>query len=491
MLGTTSFVTRDLAPIPLLWVIPLAVYLITLVVAFAPGVRPDRLAGAMRFVLPPVAIIVAYTLAIGSQKPLALLLPLHLAGLLTAGLMCHARLAADRPDPRSLTSFYLYVAAGGALGGAFNAIVAPLVFPTLIEYPLALVAACLLLPPPRTPRPSLLEFLLDDPRPTRWMDLGAPLLVAVAVAGALAAVSGTNPLGPRSAIVGVACGLCVNLARRPLRFGLSVGAILLAAALVGSSSAHVVERQRSFFGVYKVVAASDDRLLYDGTTLHGLQRVGTLQLLSYYDPAGPVGQAFAELPRAQTRSVGVIGLGTGTLACYARPGAAFTFFEVDPTVAAIARRDFTYLRDCPGRHSVVIGDGRLALARAGPFGLVVIDAFNSDAIPVHLITRQAIELYLRHAPAVLYHISNRYLALEPVLGDIARRLHLTCISERHRPTPRQIAAGDSLSQWAVIAPSAARIGALADDPRWHRCRSNSATPWSDDYSNLLGAVQWG
>ena len=486
MLGTTTYITRDLTPVPLLWVIPLALYLLTFVAAFAPGANPNRIAAVTRRVLPAVVIVIAYTLAIGSQRPLSLLLPLHLLGLTVAALMCHSRLAADRPPPGRLTAFFLYVAAGGALGGVFNALVAPLVFPTLIEYPLAIVAACVLIPAPPKTRPTVLEFFLRDPRPTRWMDVLAPALTLAVLAAALAAVSG---FGPRSALIGVSCGLIFNFARRPTRFALAVGAILLAAALAGANSGAVLARDRSFFGIYKVVADSGSRYLYDGTTLHGIRRGGAPVPLSYYNRAGPAGQAFRELPPSETRSAALIGLGAGALACYAHPGDRFTFFEVDPVVARIARRYFTYLRDCPAR--VVIGDGRLSLVRAGRFGTVVLDAFTSDAIPIHLITTDAMRIYLRHGRAVLFHISNRYLALEPVLGNVAKRLHLICLSERHTPTARQVAAGYSLSQWALLARTRNALGAVALDPRWHRCRSDGGPPWTDDYSDLFGAIKWG
>ena len=204
MLGATTYATRDLAPIPLLWVVPLSVYLLTFVVAFAPGVRSERLVRASRIALPGITIVVVYTLVIGSQKPLALLLPLHLAGLAVAGLLCHSRLAADRPAPRHLTEYYLWLALGGVLGGAFNALLAPVVFPGLIEYPLAIVAACALRPAPPSTRPNILEFFLRDKRPTQAMDAVVPVLFCLALSIGLEAVrSGggglERPLGDRGA----------------------------------------------------------------------------------------------------------------------------------------------------------------------------------------------------------------------------------------------------------------------------------------------------
>jgi hypothetical protein len=481
MLGVTTYATRDLTPFPLLWVLPLAIYLLTFVVAFAPRARPERLVRWSRIALPGVAIVVVYTLAIGSERPLWLLLPLHLLGLAAAALMCHARLAADRPPAAHVTEFYVWVGLGGVLGGVFNALLAPVIFPGLVEYPLAIVAACLLRPKPPTTRPAMLEFFLRDSRPTRAMDVLGPVLLGLAVLIALEAGSGS--FNARSVVIGLACGLALNLSKRPLRFGLGLGAILVAVALSGSGA---LERSRSFFGIYKVVTDGDHHVLYDGTTVHGVQRVGSAEPLEYYTRAGPAGQAFTAL---RPRSVGAIGLGAGGIACYGH----VTFFEIDPEVVRIARdpRLFTYLRSCPSR--VLVGDGRRLLVREPPgrFDLIVVDAFNSDAIPVHLITRQALAIYLRRAPAVMFHISNRYLRLEPVLGNIARDGAFACMAQTYKPTQAQLDAGVAQSKWAVLARMPAALGRLGSDPRWHACAEDrSARVWTDDYSDLLSAIAW-
>jgi hypothetical protein len=481
MLGVTTYATRDLTPFPLLWVLPLAIYLLTFVVAFAPRAHPERLVRLSRIALPGIAIVVVYTLAIGSERPLWLLLPLHLAGLGAAALMCHSRLASDRPPTANLTEFYVWVGLGGVLGGVFNALLAPVVFPGLVEYPLAIVAACLLRPKPPVTRPALLEFFFRDPRPTRAMDLVAPVFLGLAVLIALEAGSGS--FNGRSVVIGLACGLALNLSKRPLRFALGLGAILLAVALAGTAT---LDRSRSFFGIYKVVADGRNHVLYDGTTVHGVQRVGDPAPLEYYTRGGPAGQAFAAL---RPRAVGAVGLGAGGLACYG----GVTFFEIDPEVVRIARdpRLFTYLRSCPSR--VLVGDGRRLLLREpyGRFDLIVIDAFNSDAIPVHLITREALAIYLRRAPAVLFHISNRYLRLEPVLGNLARDGGFACVAETFKPAPAQLDAGVAQSKWAVVARSPAALRGLASDRRWHPCAEDrGARVWSDDYSDLLSAIAW-
>jgi hypothetical protein len=480
MLGVTTYATRDLTPFPLLWVLPLAIYLLTFVVAFAPGAKPERLVRISRIALPGIAILVVYTLAIGSQRPLWLLLPLHLLGLAVAALLCHARLAADRPSPHHLTEFYVWVALGGVLGGVFNAILAPVIFPGLIEYPLALVAALLLRPKPATTRPALLEFFFRDPRPTKAMDYLAPLLLGAGVLIGLSLVDGFNG---RSVVIGLACGLSLNLSKRPVRLALALGAIMLAVAL---SAGQPLERSRSFFGIYKVEQEGEHHLLYDGTTVHGLQRVGSSEPLEYYGRAGPAGQTFAALKPSAT---GAIGLGAGAIACYGN----VTFFEIDPEVVRIARdpRLFTYLRECPA--PVEVGDGRRLLTDEPPgrFDLVVVDAFNSDAVPVHLITREALDLYLSRGRVVLFHISNRYLRLEGVLGNLARDGGFVCRDQTHHPSQTQIDSGLATSKWAIVARSPADLGRLGADPRWHTCGDDpDAHVWTDDYSDLLGAIAW-
>jgi hypothetical protein len=506
MLGATTYITRDLSPLPLLWVIPLALYLATLVLAFSPWTDARRLCGLGRRLWPIAAIVLAYTLVIGAQRPLGVLLVLHLGGLALAGVMCHGCLAADRPHAGRLTEFYLWIALGGAVGGAFNAVLAPLVFPGLIEYPVAIVAACLLVPGPPRRRPGLLEALFGDERPTRWMDAVVPLALAAAITLALLLARRAQPgafVDVRTVVAGVACSLAVNLARRPLRFGLAMAAIFAAMALAVGPLERVLVRERNFFGTSRVVAADGGRLhlLFSGTTLHGSERLGpgTPVPLSYYDPRSPPAQAFSALPVSATRRAAVIGLGAGSLACDAQRGTRLTFYEIDPAVVRIARdrRLFRFLSDCPVRPGVGIGDGRRSIEALPPgtLGLVVVDAFNSDAIPLHLITREAFELYVsRTNPggALLLNITNRYLRLEPVVANIARDLGLACRIQRQSFTPAQQQHGVSASTWALLVREPRALGRLAGDRRWRDCRVDpSVGTWTDDYSDPVSVVRWG
>jgi hypothetical protein len=459
-----------------------------------------------RLVVPAVVIALVYTMSIGSQRPLWFLLPLHLVGLLVAALMCHAALADDRPAAWHLTEFYLWVALGGALGGVFNAVVAPTVFTSLVEYPVAIVAVCLLRPAASRSRPGILDMLGADPRLGRLVDVTVPAILGLALAAALraTAASGSDTLSRRSVIIGFAAGLSVNFARRPMRFATAIAVIFLASsvAVVGGGPS-ALTRDRTFFGIYEVT--SDDsgyHTLFDGTTLHGVERMGgtgTPTPLSYYNPSGPVGQVFAGLPDPSLANrAAVVGLGTGAMACYSRPGQRWTFFEIDPAVARIAEnpRLFTYLHDCPGRFQVVVGDARRSLARArgARYGIIALDAFSSDAIPVHLLTREALAVYLQRLTPhglLLFHISNRYLDLRPELGGLAAGRALTCQFEHSLVTPAQASLRYAESTWVAMARRPEDLGRVAADPRWKPCPGRARQAWSDDHSSLLGLLKWG
>ena len=261
----------------------------------------------------------------------------------------------------------------------------------------------------------------------------------------------------------------------------------------------MLHRDRSFFGLYRVEATGPYHEIIDGTTVHGVERTGPgrPEPLSYYALAGPTGDLFRAMgddPNRPAARTAIVGLGAGGMACYARPGERWTFYEIDPAVARIARdpRLFTYLRDCQGEHDVVLGDGRqsLAAARGERFGLIAIDAFTSDAVPVHLITREALELYrdrLRPDGLLLFNISNRYVELEPVLGNLARDLELDCRTRKFRATPEQADRRMDSSEWVVMGSGSPTIDRLG----WRACRRDpGARTWTDDYSNVLGTLRW-
>ena len=496
MLGVTVALTTDIAPIPLLWALPLSLYLISFILVFAPGSRADGLHRAMVFALPGVVLLISMVLLLDVSGPLWILGPVHLAGFFVVAVVCHGELARDRPPARRLTEFYLLISLGGALGGVFNAIVAPALFDSLAEYPIVLVLAALCLPK-RTPR--------IPPGPyARWLDLALPLAIGTVVALMVfligLAEADAQRYGKMFAF-GMAAGVAVNFIRRPLRFGLSVGAIVLAVALASAPDEQELHRERSFFGVYRVTAAEGGDLhrLMHGNTTHGSQDLSPgneRTPASYYHPGSPIGQVLSAMPSSVTARAAIIGLGTGSIACYSEPGERWTFYEIDPAVERIARdpRLFTYLRACPGEFDVVIGDARLRLSRAADrrYGLIMADAFSSDAVPVHLITREALALYrskLREHGIVAFNVSNSYVDLEPVLGNLARDAGMACVAQEDRESGEDGIPETDASDWVVTARHTPDLRAVASDARWHDCRrSPGSAPWTDDYSNLLGAL---
>jgi hypothetical protein len=491
MLGVTTYFTTDIAPIPLLWVIPLSLYLATFIIVFS-----ERTTRVHRFVLrafPIGVLILAVAMILEVSRPLLIVAAIHLLAFFIVALTCHGELAKDRPAPGYLTHFYLCLAIGGALGGLFNAIVAPTLFDALLEYPVALVLSC---------------FLVGAGRRygQRWTirDGIIPIAVALVVLlGEVLARTGlpvNHPSAVSAAGVGVAGIVCFAFSSRQVRFGLAVGALFLASS-VPAIGPRILFSDRSFFGLSKVFNEEDHHLYIHGTTLHGVQDLdrGTVPL-HYFHPEGPLGAIFeAQLGVEADPDVAVVGLGAGAMACYAAPGQTWTFYELDPTVAAVAQDPelFTYLSDCAADYEIVLGDGRLSLENAPDtgFGLIAMDAFSSDSIPVHLITKEAVQLYLDKLAdhgVILFQISNRYLDLRPVLARIAESLDLTAyLGEKQTVTKAEQARGVGPSVWVVMARSKADLQPLADHPLWRPLEpAPDSDLWTDDFSNLLGVLRF-
>jgi hypothetical protein len=503
LLGVTSYLSSDIAAVPMLWVVPLALYLLTLVAAFS-RIRlvPERL---LIRGLPLLILAQAYSLLFGAEhQPIWLLVLLHVSGFFAAAMICHAELARDRPPPQYLTGFYLWMSLGGVLGGLFNALAAPRIFDTVAEYPLETCLACLL-GPRLAPKPGAArrasargwEFAL----PVILGLLAVVLLFLVVEAG-----TGRGRLGAGLGLVlGLACyAAAIALTDRPLLFGLSVGAFLLLSTVGTDVQGRLLYRGRSFFGVLRVAIDPTGRYmqLFHGRTIHGKQRITQDPRLrqvplTYYHPDGPIGQVFRTVPLPSAHpGVAVVGLGAGSLASYGKPGQTMDFFEIDPGVEWVARDSgyFTFLRDSTATIGIILGDARLSLANVpdAGYGLIVLDAFSSDAIPVHLITREALrDVYLRKlAPGGLlaFHISNRYIDLRPVLAGLARDASLAC-RVRVDPTADDT-TGKSASTWVVMARDPGALGVLTGDPRWVEPAARPGMPvWTDDYSDVLSVIR--
>jgi hypothetical protein len=495
MLGVTTHISTDLASIPLLWVLPLAAYLLTFMLVFSTRQWYSRTLVAR--VLPIVVFAALLSVAFQGQGPW--LIPLHLAAFFVTALACHDALSRSRPAARDLTSFYLWMSFGGVLGGVFNTLIAPLLFTGVFEYPIALVLACFTRSSP--------EYRGGKIEPVaRFVTIGAiPALV-----GAGVWVLGLAPSGIglattllASSIVPAAMTVAAN---RRMPFN-ALAAIFVLALIVASGArserGDVVFADRSFFGVSRVIEATDHsyRLLQHGTTLHGRQNLpaaSTCQPKSYYDIRGPVGDLLARSGR-RFDDVAAVGLGSGALACYASAGSRWTFFEIDPLVERIARTPslFTFLANAPAPVSVAIGDGRKLLEATAPasFDLIVLDAFSSDAVPAHLLTREAMNLYmsrLRSGGIVTLHISNRHVNLEPVLGRLAIEQRLAALTNQDLDiSAADLQDGRSPTQWVAVAEREAALDVLRAMPAWRPLDvRDGASAWTDDYSNLLRSIRW-
>jgi hypothetical protein len=501
MMGVTTYLTTDLAPLPLLWVIPLALYLLSFILAFAgPDSAPVRRAAA---ITPACVLALALVLSAGFVH--AVWIPLHLLTFFAGAVACHGALARRRPPARHLTTFYVTIALGGLLGGVFNAILAPMLFDRVAEYPLAIVLGCLLATganrraTPSTPR-----------------ELAGELILPGVVFG-LAALLVTNPARLADSAWGalgvmIASGLgfyaLVTVRRRPLRFALVAGAVLAASGLTQGVNGNPLHIERNFFGVVRVTEDEERTVhrLFHGSTLHGQQGLNpssAREPSTYFTRSGPIGRVFAALEpglAAPGSRIAIVGLGAGTLAAYARPAQHWTFYEIDPAIERIARdpRYFTYLRDSRAESlEVVLGDARLRLREAPEraYRLIVLDAFSSDSLPVHLVTREAIRLYvskLAEGGVLAFNLSNRYLDLGTLMGRQAVDAGLACrIGYDLVVSPEERQAGKQPSIWAVMAAGERDLGELASDPRWEKPQpSPGSRPWTDDYSDLVRYLRW-
>ncbi|MBI4799122.1 MAG: fused MFS/spermidine synthase [Desulfarculus sp.] len=492
LMAVTTHLSTDVAAMPLLWVIPLALYLLSFILVFAR--RPPIPQGAMTRVLPLLLLPLVMLLAGPALVAWYVSMPLELLVLFVACMVCHGQLAASRPAAGRLTEFYFWISLGGALGGLFNAIAAPLLFNWVAEYPIALVLVGMMFPVARGQAAG---------RWAPWLDWLLPaLLLALLLAGRWGLSLAANPaLGFYGVLglSGLAIVWCLSCQTRPLRFGLGLGAVLLSGFLAGQ--ADVLQAQRSFFSVLKVRhdTARNFHVLGHGNIVHGFQAWAPAERrrpLAYYHPEGPVGQIMGSLRRSGGSQVGVIGLGAGGLSAYAQPGDQWTYYEIDPLVRDIALNPafFTFLGDAPAPTRVVLGDARLTLAQDGQgrYDLFILDAFNSDAIPVHLVTLEALGLYLeRLAPGGLLalHVTNRYLNLEGMLGRLAQESGLAGLIRRDKVLDHE--AGRNPSVWVALARHPADLEHLSRQPGWRPLRPDTnARPWSDDYSNVLRYMKW-
>jgi spermidine synthase len=471
-------------------VIPLALYLLTFIIAFSKwNVPTTKLGRALPLVVVPLALI----MLMEATEPLPLLGGMHLVAFFVAALMCHGQLVKIRPGAKYLTEFYLWISVGGVLGGAFNALISPVLFNTLFEYPLAIVLACVLRPDGDSQAYKLV-----------WQDFAYPAAVGLAtvVLSFGAKAMSMPPSIARSAVtVAIPAVMCFLAIDRRVRFALALGALFLVGNEL-SIGAHgdVLEKARSFFGVHRVVQEDQYHQLLHGSTIHGQQSTAPLlrqEPMTYFHRTSPIGQLFRVFsgPKAKDR-IAIVGLGVGALATYGEPGQSITYYEIDPEVARIATdpREFTFLRDSKAKVNIVMGDARLTIADAPPrsYGLIVLDAFSSDAIPVHLLTKDAVATYLQKLEPnglLAFQISNRYVDMKGVLNDVAASLNLRCLFQDDESDGGKSPVPKAHSRWLLMAHRWEDFGFLAQSKRWeHLPALTNGRVWTDDYSNLAGAL---
>ena len=615
MLGVTTYLTLDIAAIPLLWVIPLSIYLLSFILVFARW--PLSLHMVSVAMMPLVILLIVFLLESGGHPSVGNTILLYLGALFVVAMMCHGELARTKPEPSRLTEFYLLMSVGGVLGGLFNGIAAPLLFHDVIEHKLAMVFACFLLPAIGN-QSSLLTERLFGLKPNRVrgviVDLAAGVLLGCVAYGLLqfnATAGGGEKTHPISykiwesahkasvevskfvnsaasltvkyvfrrpdagnidlvtsqrlltiCLYGLPILICFIFATRPLRFGTAVTCFVIASSIFDSgltvngyqvARAHAaipLFQDRSFFGVLKVIEEDDDvylsHSLLHGTTLHGMQyfdpdhpKVEDMPI-TYYYRNGPVGQAFkAARELYPHKNMAVIGLGSGTTACYGQKGDTLTYYEIDNLVRSIATNPkyFTFLTNCEKRGcpvDIIMGDARLQMKKAKDhsYDMIIVDAFSSDAIPVHLLTKQAVEMYFQKlAPHgyLLIHISNRYLKLAPVVARIAEKLDVPAVKQWDMEADTIAYPGKTPSDWIVLAKEDADLlPLLAGQPpldRWAKSPpfvgvwpvlgfllpekevekfinqekamwkplelNDRVGLWTDDYSNLLRVFDMG
>lgn len=518
MLGITTYITTDIASIPLFWVIPLAIYLLSFVFAFMPNtpIYERSLNAHISLVMAVVVLLIFYKIQIATGLALPLLI-MHLFMFFAVAMVCHGQLAKTKPDTKYLTEFYLLISVGGVLGGAFNSLLAPLIFNSVIEYQIIIIVSCFF-------RPMLQKY--KNEKKERVLDVLLPVVLgtllylyfnsyeyisemfseSIKAFDDFAAKITENVkfVSLWSAIfMIIVVYACYKFHKRPVRFGLGMGVLLMITPIAKGVHDSVVDRERNFFGALRIEYEEKQNFysLFHGTTLHGIQTASGPQSLKPTTYYAPLGDIFPYLDGTNSSApVAIVGLGVGTTACYGKKGQKFDFFEINESVERIARnRDyFTYMSDCLPDISVTIGDGRIELEKKPDktYGLVIMDAFSSDSIPMHLLTEEAINMYLaklRNNGILAFHVSNRYFDLTKILESIARKNGLFVV-QKHFIIDRseKYEEANSLltdSYWAVIAKNDKLTGRLVLERGWEKPEKSDTIVWTDNYSNLLSVLK--
>tara|TARA_R110002072_G_scaffold302354_1_gene484850 strand:+ start:19384 stop:21621 length:2238 start_codon:yes stop_codon:yes gene_type:complete len=493
MLAVTTRITTDVAAVPLFWVLPLVAYLATYINAFAR--RPLLKFEWLLPILFPALMVAAWMSLAGPGSQLRA--GIEIIIFLICGIVLHGELAADRPSTRHLTEYYFWMSLGGCLGGTLVGIIAPAVFPSYVEFPLILVLAAL------TQQECAVVGTGAFFRAIRVV--GTIILCGTGMVACFVHIWASS-LATTSQFIGFAALGVFFLMNNSRGIALALALVLIPPALLPDTNS--LARKRTFFGVHEVTFEEDAdislrvHLLAHGTTIHGEQVITPSELQkiprTYYVPTGPIGEALTLAGSDKdTRRVALIGLGSGALMTYSKKGDQFDFFEIDPAVRDIAQDPnlFTYLSCGEGRHRVIIGDGRIKLAEAeeGTYDVIVLDAFGSDSIPIHLLTADALDIFMSRLKidgTLIIHISNRHMDLEPVPGRYASERNLPALASiKSATTELELAQGQRPTHAVVISRSERLIAELAKLKDWHSPRRN-ASLWTDSHSSVLDVLKF-
>lgn len=546
MLGVTTYLSTDVASIPLIWIVPLTIYLLTFVLAFASRqwislAWAGKIAGVL-------TLAITFLMIIKNSEPQWLVVPMHLLMFFLVSLFCHGRLAEDRPEAKNLTDFYIWLSLGGVLGGLFNALVAPSLFVTIVEYPLIMALACFLRPSSTessisntkaTDEKSSPETATNDSQSTPQPSVAvAPadsvmkgLLVATAVFVSLIVMARINGLlvaycpsvfeclGQSSSarlhaavLLFIPATIVLAQINYRLRFAIGLTAILGVSLLGDSTNENVVERDRNFYGTIKTEKVVTDsgtliRMVH-GHINHGWQWMDAERKqmpLTYYGTNSGINQIIRnQKNKRDSINVGVIGLGTGSLAALSRSDDQISFYEINPQVVDHAEKHFSFLKDARERGADVelkLGDARLVLeseTRSGEsneFDVLAVDAFSSDSIPTHLVTTECLQAYMAHVNqngVLAFHITNRYMDLEPVVAaliDANDLVGYSCSFQPVNPSDLDKWQGETGSHWILISRNEAALKIPNASDFKELRRNNSKRVWTDDYSNVMSALR--
>ncbi len=510
MLGVTTFITTDIASVPLLWILPLALYVGTFIIVFArkPIIKQKDILNIQGLLLAALAGLMIATY-IHLDIPPALLILFHMTLFFFCALSCHTELAALRPHSSHLTEFYLLMSAGGALGGVFNAIIAPQYFIFPLEYALALLLVTALRYA-AIPDKGFKQSLSRLSEIRKKKGFSGLLLSAESLSLIFVIIFSTGAFMTTVENAHYVCAAIVGLslifltAQRWILFAAITYVLLLFPP--GYEWGYflfknIIHQDRNFFGVIKVIDSNfGERILLHGTTNHGAQPLDEklkMEPLSYYSRYSPLNDVFELLDsKAGEQKVAVLGLGIGVTACFGNENRSFDFFEIDKEIADIAENPqmFTYLSNCGTPYDIILGDGRMKVADKpdGHYDMILLDAFSSDNIPVHLLTLEAVKLYLtklKPGGVLVFNISNNFLDIEPVLAMIGKEISVPAYARYTRGGEIE---GTELrgypAHFFVFSPTQDNINFLTAK-EWSEARFRHGVKlWSDQFSNIVSVL---